>query len=153
MGRINLGRVVIGGIVAGVVINIVEGVLNGGIMANQWAATMTSLNRSPTMSVKQIVAFNVWGFALGILTVWVYAAIRPRFGAGPKTAMCAGLLMWATACAMGTAGPVFLHIFRVDLALTATGVQLVEMLLASVAGCYFYKEDGVEQRMSSAARA
>ncbi len=153
MDQINLSRVLIGGIVAGLVINIFEGVTNGVILASHWASVMTSLNRSAVMSTNQIVAFNAWGFALGILTVWVYAAIRPRFGVGPKTAMCAGLIMWVTACAMGTAAPVFLHIFQVKLALAATGIQLVEMLVASVAGCYFYKEDAVEQPKVSAARA
>jgi hypothetical protein len=153
MGRINLGRVVLGGIVAGLVINIVEGIVNGAVMATQWAATMTSLNRSPVMSIKQIVAFNLWGFAVGILTVWVYAAIRPRFGAGPKTAMCAGLFVWATAFALGNAAPVFLHIFRVDYTLTVTGIEFLEMLAASVAGCYFYKEQQVDQPKVSAARA
>ena len=33
-------------------------------------------------------------FALGVLAVWTYAAIRPRFGAGPKTAVCAGFAVW-----------------------------------------------------------
>ncbi len=153
MGGINLGRVIMGGIVAGLVINIFEGVMNGVIMANQWAATMTSLNRSPVMSVKQIIAFNVWGFAAGFLTTWIYAAIRPRFGAGPKTALCAGMIVWATVFAMGNAAPVFLHLFRVDYTLTATAVELVEMLLAALAGCYLYKEDSAPVPMSSSARA
>ncbi|HSE60477.1 MAG TPA: hypothetical protein VLA99_17380 [Nitrospiraceae bacterium] len=26
--------------------------------------------------------------------LWLYAAIRPRFGAGPKTALYAGLGVW-----------------------------------------------------------
>ncbi len=34
-------------------------------------------------------------FALGIMAVWTYAAIRPRLGAGVGTAACAGLLVWA----------------------------------------------------------
>jgi len=153
VNQINLGRVLIGGIVAGLVINIFEGVTNGVILASRWASVMTSLNRPSVMTTNQIIAFNIWGFALGILTVWVYAAIRPRLGAGPKTAMCAGLIMWAAACAMGTAVPVFLHIFGVKLALAGTAIQLVEMLLASLAGGYLYKEDTVEALRSSAARA
>ena len=31
---------------------------------------------------------------MGILIVWAYAAIRPRFGPGPKTAIFAGLVPW-----------------------------------------------------------
>ena len=29
--------------------------------------------------------FTVWGFLVGIFAVWLYAAIRPRYGAGAKT--------------------------------------------------------------------
>ena len=140
MGKINLGRVILGGLLAGVVINLVEGILNGVVFAKQWAEVMTGLGKAAAPSVKQIIALNVWGFALGILTVWLYAAIRPRFGSGPRTAICAGVIVWFLAQAMGTAIPVFLHIYTVGLALSAVSVELVEMLIASVAGAYLYKE-------------
>jgi hypothetical protein len=32
--------------------------------------------------------------ALGILSVWLYAAIRPRYGAGPTTSVIAGFAVW-----------------------------------------------------------
>jgi len=32
--------------------------------------------------------------AFGLLMVWPYAAIRPRFGAGPMTAVVGGLFFW-----------------------------------------------------------
>jgi len=123
------------------------------VFADRWAAQMTSLNRSQAGSMEQIVVLNLWGFAAGILTVWLYAAIRPRFGAGPKTAMCAGLFTWATICGMGTAVPVILHIYQLDLGLMGVGYEVVEMLIASVAGAYFYKEGAVEAGRSAAARA
>lgn len=42
----------------------------------------------PELSINQIVGFNITGLAYGIFIVWLYAAIRPRYGAGPKTARC-----------------------------------------------------------------
>jgi hypothetical protein len=153
MGKINLNRVILGGLLAGVVINIVEGVSNGVIFQNQWAEVMTSLGKAPAPSVKQIIALNVWGFALGILTVWLYAAIRPRFGEGPRTALCAGLVAWFLTPALGNAIPVFFHLYKVDLAVSAVAVELVEMLVAAVVGAYVYKEDSVEVPRAAAARA
>jgi hypothetical protein len=150
MNKINLGRVVLGGIVAGIVINVFEGVLNGVILADQWATVMSALGKSPIMSVKQIVAFNVWGFATGIVMMWVYAAMRPRFGAGPGTAVCAGLVIWATAYALGSAAPVFLHLIPVGLTAITLGVGLVEAMVAGLAGAYFYKESAVELPKASA---
>jgi hypothetical protein len=46
MGKINLGRVILGGIVAGIVIDIFEGVLNGVVLEKQWADAMTALGKS-----------------------------------------------------------------------------------------------------------
>lgn len=142
MGKINLGRVIIGGIVAGVVINIVEGLLNGVILEKQWSDVMIGLGKSGTTSVKQIVAFNIWGFATGILMIWLYAGLRPRLGAGPKTAVCAGLFVWATAYALGGAAPVIMHMIPPGLMATLLAIGVVEAMAAAVAGAYFYKEEG-----------
>ena len=139
MGKINMARVVLGGIVAGLIINVVEGVTNGVIFKAEWAEAAKAIGRAE-VSVKQIVAFNVWGFAAGILAIWLYAAIRPRFGAGAKTAMCAGAIVWILAFAMANGMMAFLHIYPLGLLLTVTAVALAELLIASVAGAAIYKE-------------
>lgn len=140
MDKINLSRVILGGIVAGIAIDVFEGILNGVVLAGQWAEVMTGLGKSGTMSIKQIAAFNVWGLAVGILTVGLYAAIRPRFGAGPRTGVLAGMAVWALAFAMGDATPVFLHIFPVGTMATSLVVEAVGMAIAGVAGAAVYKE-------------
>ncbi|SPE41362.1 membrane hypothetical protein [Candidatus Sulfopaludibacter sp. SbA3] len=140
MGKINMGRVILGGIIAGVIINLVEGVMNGVILQPQWSQAAKAIGRSATMSPKQIVAFNVWGFAAGIIAIWLYAAMRPRFGAGPKTAIQAGAALWLLAYAMANGMMAFLHIFPLGLLLTVTAVGLVEVLIAATVGAYFYKE-------------
>ena len=153
MGKINLSRVILGGLLAGVIINIIEGVTNGIIFRSQWAEVMTSLGKSPTPSIKQLIAINIWGFALGILTIWIYAAIRPRFGAGPRTAICAGLVAWFLTPALGNAIPVFFHLYKVDLAIYAVGVELIEMVIAAMVGAYVYKEEAAEVPRVAMARA
>jgi hypothetical protein len=52
------------------------------------------LGLSWTSSITPLLTIGIT-FVLGILAVWTYAAIRPRFNAGPKTALCAGLAVWA----------------------------------------------------------
>jgi len=141
MGKINKPRVLLGGLVAGIVINVVEGVMHGVVLANQDAEMMTRLNLSTAASAGRIVALNAWGFALGILTLTVYSAIRPRMGAGPGTAMRAGLFVWAGACVLGAAVPGILGIYKLDLTLINLGYELVMMLVASVAGAAVYKEE------------
>lgn len=153
MGKINMSRVILGGLVAGVIINIVEWVMNGVILQPQWTEAAKALGRSGEISAKQIAAFNVWGFTAGLMTIWLYAAIRPRYGAGPKTAMCAGSAVWMLAFAMSNAMMVFLHLFPLGLMLTATAVELVEVLIASVAGAYFYKEGPAASGTATVAQA
>ena len=154
MSKINLPRVILGGVIAGIVIDVCEGILNGVILKQQWADAFIALGKtSDTMSVKQIVAFNLWGIAAGIITVWLYAGLRPRFGAGPRTAIVAGLTVWALAFALATAVPVFFHLYPVGLGLTAVALEAVEMILAGLAGGALYKESAAESARSMTARA
>ena len=97
----------LGGVVAGILIDIFQAVSKTFDLDEQWAEVMTALGKSSSMS--QAIAFAVWGLVVGILVVWLYAAMRPRLGAGPKTALCAGLLIWVTVYALGSATAVFLH--------------------------------------------
>ena len=51
---------------------------------------------TPTGS--DIGIFVAMTFVLGILLVWLYAAIRSRYGPGPKAAVVAGLFGWVLLC-------------------------------------------------------
>ena len=75
MGRINLGRVVIGGLLAGLIINVGEFILNGLLLAEQMNAAMAALNKPP-INPNMIMFFVLFGFGLGCMLVWTYAAIR-----------------------------------------------------------------------------
>ena len=154
MGKINLSRVILGGVVAGIVIDVCEGILNGVILKQQWAAVFASLGKaSDTLSVKQIVAFNVWGLVAGIITVWLYAGLRARYGPGPRTAILAGLTVWSLAFGLATAVPVFFHLYPVGLGLTSVALEAIEMILAGLAGGAIYKESAAGSAQSMAARA
>ena len=48
-------------------------------------------------SSNEWIWFNLLGLAGGIAVIWIYAAIRPRFGAGMSTAVRAGLASWLSA--------------------------------------------------------
>jgi hypothetical protein len=140
MGKVNWQRIILGGLLAGVIIDAFEGVTNGVVFANDWASVMKGLNSSTNFSVKQIAALNLWGFLTGIAIVWLYAAIRPRFGEGPKTAVIAGAAMWFMNYGLGGAFPVVTHMFPLGLAVTTTLIGLVEAVVAALAGAWVYRE-------------
>ena len=139
MSGINTARVVIGGIVAGLVINVSEFILNMVVLGADMNTAMTRLNLPP-FGGQAITVFVVLGFALGIGTVWLYAAIRPRYGPGPKTALCAGAAVWFFAYFYSGVGIMVMGVFPGRMMAIGMIWGLGEMLLASVAGASLYRE-------------
>ena len=97
MKPINWRRVILGGLVAGVVMNISEAALHGGVLAQDGMDLLKSLNVSYTPVASDLLAVILMTFVLGIAGVWLYAAILPRYGQGSKTAIVAGLAVWVLA--------------------------------------------------------
>jgi hypothetical protein len=139
MSRINMQRVILGGIAAGVVINIGETILNLVVLAGDMESAFARLNLPP-IGNQAIIVFTIMGFVVGILTTWLYAAIRPRFGPGPKTAMCAGAIVWFFAYFYSGLGMVVMGMFTARLMTIAVAWGLVEILVAAVVGAALYKE-------------
>lgn len=81
-------------------------------------------------------------FIAGIIGVGLYAAIRPRYGPGPKTAIVAGFLCWF---AVGVI-PMLIYAFWRGLLLPVWLIAvtfvtaLVIIVAATVAGAWVYKE-------------
>jgi hypothetical protein len=139
MSSINMGRVVVGGLVAGLLINVSEFVLNAVVLADDMTAAMAALNRPP-IDNRMIVWFVLLAFGIGIMTVWVYAAVRPRFGPGVGTAICASLVVWGLAYLYPNVSTIILGLFPTRLLIIATVWGLVEVLVAGVAGAWIYTE-------------
>ena len=139
MASINLARVVLGGLLAGLVVNIGEFVFNGWLMAAEMEAAIARLNLPP-IGGSALATFVVMGFALGIATVWLYAAIRPRFGAGVNTSLCAGATAWFFAFVYPSIGFVAMGLFPAGMIATGLAWGLAEVLIASVAGAWLYQE-------------
>src|SRR5712692_7706659 len=139
MGRINVGRVIADGLLAGLLVNISEFVLNTFVIAPDMEGAMKAMNLPP-MDNSQIPAFVVLGFLRGIATVWIYAASRPRFGPGVTTAVYAALAVWFMAYAYPTAFMMVMHIFPRKAMAIGLVWGLVEIVVAGVAGAWAYTE-------------
>lgn len=140
MVKINMGRVILGGLLAGLVINISEFLLNTLVLAKPWAEAMKALNREMPMDSGAMTFFTLLGFALGLIATWLYAAIRPRYGAGPMTAICAGLTVWALASLYASAAMMPMHLFPQRLLMYGVLWQLFELPIATLAGAWIYRE-------------
>jgi len=140
MGQIAVARVITGGLVAGLVINVFEFLVNGLWMEKEWANAMIALGKPPAQNSTQIAVFVLWGFAMGLLAVWLYAAIRPRFGPGTKTAVIAAIAVWVPGYLLSMIPPAVMQLFSMNLMLAAVGIGLVEVVVATQVGAYLYRE-------------
>lgn len=152
MERINWLRVIAGGLLAGVVINVCEAVVNGIALKNDWAAAMQALGRPAEYSTGGMAALLIWGFLVGVFAIWLYAAIRPRYGAGPKTAAVAGLSVWVLGYLLSALPAAATRLFPLRLLLIGIGVGLVEAVAGTVLGAWPYKEARTSGAAATAAQ-
>lgn len=142
MGRINWGRVFLGGLLAGVVINVGEFLFHAVIFKDQVAEMMRALGKDPAtvMTGNAVVIWNILGFLAGIAAVWLYAAIRPRYTAGAKTALIAGIAVWFFARFLGALAEMNMGLSSQRMIMTGLVWGLVEIVIATIAGAWLYKE-------------
>ena len=133
MGRMNRMRVYLGGLVAGVFIFCADYVLHGLMLKADWDSAMTTLGKSPNpehMGASMVV-FGFQALVVGVAAAWVYAAIRPRFGAGVGTGVRGGLWVWVMASLSPT---------LVNHAMNLFPTKLIIIVLASVIAGAIYQE-------------
>ena len=140
MGRINAGRVILGGIVAGILVNISETVLNTMVLKKPWEDAMRALGKSSVMTPSALAVWVAWGFAYGILCVWLYAAMRPRFGPGAGTAAKAGFVAWLLAGLLPSVAMANMGIAPASLLTTSAVWTLVESIVVTIVGAWLYRE-------------
>jgi len=139
MGKICYSRVLLGGLLAGVVVNLFE-FLHNLVMKAQWEAAVKPLGLSMQLSTGGIVFYIVLCFVIGIAIVWFYAAARPRFGPGAKTAALTGLAFGIICYAIPNVG--WGAFTKLPWGLTTIAIvwSLVETVVASLLGAWPYKE-------------
>jgi hypothetical protein len=135
----NTNRIIAGGLVAGLVMNFVDFLVNALLLGQQWGSAMQARGIDPTSVPLGGTGWIIVDFIAGIFTVWLYAAIRPRFGLGPKTALIAGCVVWLISHAV-FASLWFMGVFPSGLIAAASLGALVSALIAGLAGCALYKE-------------
>jgi hypothetical protein len=139
MNQINVVGVLKGGLVAGLIMNVSEFLLNVPIAGAQMNQEFAARNLPPVAGgqVGQFVAITL---VTGILTVWLYAAIRPRFGPGPATAIAAGLIVWSLSYLRFAITFGILGIHSMGIVVLAIVWSAFEMIIAASVGGYLYTE-------------
>ena len=139
MKNINLGKVLIGGLLAGLILNVGEFLLNDVILGAQMREFFSRYRIPEPGTSFMIVALSLT-FAVGIVTVFLYALIRPRLGPGAKTAMVAGLIRWFGIYVYTGAINGILFGIPANVMLIAFVWGLIVYVMAAIAGAWAYKE-------------
>lgn len=139
MTGINWKRVVAGGLVAGVMVNA------GGIALGHFVLGQEYIKRFFDRLGHQPTGWTMAGhlavrMEFGLVAAFLYTAMRPRFGPGPKTALAAATVVYMT-CYLLLSKVLYDFDILVGWRL---GVSLVwgaaEIALAACAAGYIYKE-------------
>lgn len=139
---LNTQKVIVGGLVAGMVIillNILAQFVLGDSIQQEMNAAMPGSTDNMTMSIAATVAGIVMKFIIGIILVWLYAAVRPRFGAGPRTAFYVAVCVWIL-------GAIFFSDFLLLGMMSALSyvilevMQFLSFLVATLVGAWIYTE-------------
>ena len=140
MGKLNVPRIILGGVVSGVLCFIGDGVMHGILLKDYWVQIMANIGRKVTENPSHMVYYAAYDLAKALVGVWLYAAIRPRFGAGPRTAVIAAIATWALVIPIALLGLIPSGFFGRRFALVWSIEGLVVMVIAIVVGAWLYRE-------------
>jgi hypothetical protein len=135
----NTKRIVLGGLAAGLVLDVLDGIINGVIFAPSWFAAYTALGL-PAHNPMIPAYWLSFDLVAGVVIAWLYAAMRPRFGAGPRTAVYAALIVWLIS-RLTMSSHMADHVFPASVLLGTSACQLVSAVVAGLLAGRLYKED------------
>ena len=141
MGKINYSRVLIGGIVAGFLFLGFD-VLGFMLMNTDMDAWLAQ----HALTEPPMWAIYLTDILFGFLAVWLYAAMRPRFGPGWKTAAIAAVFMWIC-FALAYFSFHMMGLFTQGDYMMMAGWWLVGVFVATLAGAWIYREEGETARV------
>jgi hypothetical protein len=138
MASINLARVLLGGLVSGLVANVI-GYLFRLAFEEEMAAALTRLGLTEPAG-RTVAILIALGFVYGIVAVWFYAAARPRFGAGIRTAVIVAIALWIVSSLLINVQFALLGLLEGNLPVIGTIADLVIITVSLVAGAWVYRE-------------
>ena len=141
--KMNTSKVLLGGVVAGIVMLAIDFVTNTYLLGPRYMAEMDAYkpgSGAAMMAGNAKFIYPLIDVILGVALVWLYAAIRPRFGPGPRTAMIAAFFTWLVSC-IAYYGYLQMGMMSSALWWEFSLVGLVTLTIAAMVGGRFYTEE------------
>jgi hypothetical protein len=143
MANINWGRLIVGSLIAAIIMFVTDGFIHETIAKADWRAVYEGLRAAePEPHGTSMVYFAVFELGRGFIAMMFYVTMRAFFGAGPKTAVLAGIVGWIAFSLTGPAQFIPLGFFSTALWLKVGAIQLIISIVATIAGAALYKDAG-----------
>ena len=87
-----------------------------------------------------LVGFGIYDMLKGFFAVWLYAAIRPKFSPGIKTAVIAGVAAWVALAVIPHVTWLVIPVFAKSFVAKWMIFEGAPIVLGTIAGAWIYKE-------------
>jgi hypothetical protein len=136
--QINYQRVLLGGLIAGIII-VISAISMVPVAGNEMSLALSKFNLPPLSTISMLYFVGV-SLLMGILLILIYAMVIPKMKEGITTAITVALVMWL----VGNVFPNFANVVYgfMPLKMTLIGIiwGLFELVIASIVGSRFYKD-------------
>ena len=140
MAKINWSRVVLGGVLWVVAFNVLWMSAWFLFLRNGWMSAHAALGRPWPEGLETLGLWFLLTFVAGILTIWAYAAVRPQYGPGPKTAAGVGVVLWLVSAVGPTVWNAYLLQLPTGTVMSALVAALITDVAATVLGAWPYTQ-------------
>jgi hypothetical protein len=147
MPSINWTRLIVGGLVAAIIMFVTDGFFHEKVVNADWQAVYAGLKAAtPEPHGTGLAYFAIFELGRGMISLLLYATMRAYFGAGPKTAVLAGIAGWIVFSLTGPVQFIPLGFFSTTLWLKVGAFHLLTSIIATLAGAAIYKDATVVAR-------
>lgn len=138
MVRINIARWLAGGFAAGILLLVVD-IVAFPLYRADYEAAFAAHGLAPMTGGSMVFSFGQIVLS-GFVLVFLYAAMRPRFGPGARTAAIAAVTLWI---ARWVSTSLYYHavgLFPDRMLVVWLGIGIASLTLASLVGGWIYRE-------------
>jgi len=142
MNKINLGRILVGGLIATIILFLTDGVLHEHLVHNYWEYIYEGLGAHEPQAGHgaAVLYFLIFEVGRAFTAVLLYVFMRPFFGPGLKTAVFAGLMAWLAFSVTGPAEFIPLGFYGRRLWFMIAAYQLVTSVTANILAAWLYRD-------------
>jgi len=141
MAKINWGRLIVGSLIAAIIMFLTDGFIHETIAKSDWQAVYDALRATvPEPHGLSMVYFALFELGRGFTAMMFYVTMRSFFGAGPKTAVLAGIAGWIAFSLTGPVQFIPLGFFSNALWFKVGAIHLITSIIATIAGAALYKD-------------